>query len=172
MKSLTIILTTLIIFFSTSCKKDTSVEPNEDQLRNVEVRISYGDNYSEFPLSMSMQVTNVFGKLNQEFDFIGLESKEFLKTEATIIKTIEHDKIPTKVQTIRTSEPITTFGIFLALPYEGNDKRNLSVQIDFYVDGKKTASKNSNLTPSNNRIIGYVLHVNKPTEIIETDAPH
>lgn len=162
----------LVLFLSlfTACKKENSESSNVD-LKNVEVKISYSENYSKFSLFMSMQVTNVNKKLESNFNFLGIESSQFVKTDETIINRAEFDVIPLRNQTIKTSHPISSFGIFLTLPYDPENKEKLSVNFDFYVEGNKTSSKKITISPSEIRVKGFVLFVNDPSNLLESDSP-
>ncbi len=156
------------LIFCSACGKDNpSPEEKNSSKKVVEVKITFGSNYAEYGANFGLQVASVNGGLKDNFEFIGINSTASIVQEASVIHQANISPIVNTSQNIKTSVPVSTFSIATLATNLKENVAPLTANYDFYVDGKKTASKSLTFSPNSFVAKVLVLDATNPTQLIE-----
>lgn len=164
----------LFVFMNISCKKDGENDiDNSLEKKVVEVKLSFGSNFSGYSLGLGLEGTSANGGLDDSFNFVGanITDENNIVLPEAVIRTANYDVIPNSQLSIKTSHPVSTFSIAMTasnIKEEVNDLEPLSVTLDFYIDGKKVNSKSTQFEANEFSSKVYAIHVAEPNKIIDS----
>lgn len=164
----------LFVFMNISCKKDGENDiDNSLEKKVVEVKLSFGSNFSGYSLGLGLEGTSANGGLDDSFNFVGanITDENNIVLPEAVIRTANYDVIPNSQLSIKTSHPVSTFSIAMtasSIREDVNDLESLSVTLDFYIDGKKINSKSTKFDANEFSSKVYAIHVAEPNKIIDS----
>ncbi|MEZ0451046.1 hypothetical protein ABTW24_05515 [Sphingobacterium thalpophilum] len=167
-------LLSLCVLMLLSCKKEGENDiDNSLGKKVVEVKLSFGSNFSGYSLGLGLEGTSVNGGLDDSFNFIGanITDENNIVLPEAVIRTANYDVIPNSQLSIKTSHPVSTFSIAMTasnIKEDVNDLEPLSVTLDFYIDGKKVNSKSTQFEANEFSSKVYAIHVAEPNKIIDS----
>lgn len=161
------------VLLFTSCSKKNENSPDSSLTKKiVEVRLTFGESYSNYSLVLGLQGTSVDGGLNENFNFIGANTtnENNIILPESVIKTANYDVLPSSQLSIKTSHPVSTFSIAMTAlnVSKADNSKSLPVIVDFYIEGKKVNSKITKLEANDFGSKVYAIHVDKPDKIIDS----
>lgn len=159
----------LVALISFSCSKNDNgnPSPNQSTKKVVEVKISYGSNYVDYAANLGLQVASVNADLKEDFEFLGINSTQSIFHKASIIHQADLSPIPSSTINIKTSVPVSTFSIAAVATNLTSSTTPLTANYEFYVDGKKTATKSITFTPNTIAAKSLILDTSNPELLIE-----
>lgn len=100
-----------IILLSACGKDNPDIEEHKSVKKVVELKITFGSNYTNYGVNFGLQVASADGGLKSNFEFIGINSTASVVHDASIIHLAEMSPISSSSQSIKTSTPVSTFSI-------------------------------------------------------------
>lgn len=155
-----------LICFSCSKNNNDNPVPNQSSKKVVQVKINYGSNYADYAANLGLQVASVNADLKNDFKFVGINSTLSIFHAASIIHQANTSPISSATSTIKTSAAVSTFTISTVLTNLKENANPLTVTYEFYVDGKKTATKTFVYEPNDYAAKSFIIDVSNPTQII------
>lgn len=162
-----ILLSLTIISFLTSCSKDDPQIPTESKDKIVEIEVIYGEKYANFGLNCTLQASSIEG-LSNNFRIVGLDEDPQVNDPNSKIYNLSQDIIPAKSVKYKTSEKVSTLGIFFLLTNINPQFDTLPLKINFVIDGKITVTKDIVLKSTVDGFQGYTIDVSQPNKLIES----
>ena len=161
-----LIVATILLF--SACGKDNSdVEDPKSTKKVVEVKITFGSNYSSYGANFGLQVASIDGGLTSSFRFDGISTTTSIVQSESIIHQAEMSPISSSSQSIKTSMPVSTFSIATIATNLTENTTPLTAKYEFYIDGKKTVEKSLSFQPNDYAAKVLIFNVSNPSELIE-----
>lgn len=168
MNKLNQLLVIATILLLSACGKDNpDIEEHKSVKKVVELKITFGSNYTNYGVNFGLQVASADGGLKSNFEFIGINSTASVVHDASIIHLAEMSPISSSIQSIKTSTPVSTFSITTIVTNLTENITPLTATYEFYIDGKKTVEKSISFQPNDYAAKVLIFNVSNPSELID-----